>query len=365
LFHVGGGWCKGKLKDMEELIIEKIETNNYHTQQEIVDISIIVPLYNKEVSVGKCLETILCCRSYLLEIIVVDDGSIDNSVSVVKKYQYEDKRIKLICHEKNRGTFAARETGIRAAKGKYIFCVDPDDSINSECFKKAEPYFDKMDIIAFNMEFVHADCNEFWGEPFDQSLTGKDILDAYVNCRIQNWGVCSKLIKREITIQSLDALNVDCRLTISEDLFLNFAVCFFAQTYFHVNFTAYYYSYFHNAVSATRKIFTFESFSDAMEQNRYILQKLTDLFNNNGYDEHFLFMTKKNLAAFFLEKIRAIPDLNEKHSKIMLIELAYTMGSFAVYSVAMGSERDFILSILQENINDPLSRIQNLESTLI
>ncbi len=89
-------------------------------------ISVIIPVYNREKYIKNCLDILLNQSYKNLEIIVVDDGSSDNSVKIVKQYP----AVKLIQHTENKGQSVARNTGIDNATGKYIHFMDDDDEIN-------------------------------------------------------------------------------------------------------------------------------------------------------------------------------------------------------------------------------------------
>lgn len=89
-------------------------------------ISVIVPIYNVEKYLDKCIQSIIGQTYKNLEIILVDDGSKDNSGKICDKYAKEDSRIKVI-HKKNGGMSDARNKGLEAASGKYIQFVDSDD----------------------------------------------------------------------------------------------------------------------------------------------------------------------------------------------------------------------------------------------
>lgn len=92
-------------------------------------ISIIVPVYNVELYINACLDSIEQQTYKNLEIIVVEDCSTDNSIKAIKSH-LKDNRIKLIQHENNSGLSAARNTGIKAATGEYMMFVDSDDIID-------------------------------------------------------------------------------------------------------------------------------------------------------------------------------------------------------------------------------------------
>ncbi len=89
-------------------------------------VSVIVPIYNIEDEIGKCIESIISQTYRNLEIILVDDGSTDKSLSICHKYAADDKRIKVI-HKKNGGLVSARKAGMQAASGPYVAHIDGDD----------------------------------------------------------------------------------------------------------------------------------------------------------------------------------------------------------------------------------------------
>ena len=93
-------------------------------------ISVVIPVYNGEQYVKSCLDMMMAQSYKNLEIIVVNDGSADQSAALTKAYQ-----VKLINHEQNRGLSAARNTGIDAATGEFIHFMDVDDAINTDYYK--------------------------------------------------------------------------------------------------------------------------------------------------------------------------------------------------------------------------------------
>lgn len=97
-------------------------------------ISIIVPIHNAECSIEKCLDSILGQTYTNIEIILVNDGSVDSSKEICKKYELKDRRIVLISQE-NRGVSAARNTGLSMAHGKWIMFVDSDDYVENTICK--------------------------------------------------------------------------------------------------------------------------------------------------------------------------------------------------------------------------------------
>lgn len=98
-------------------------------------ISVIIPVYNVEKYLHRCLDSVIAQTYQNLEIICVDDGSIDDSGNICDQYAVRDARIKVI-HQENQGPSAARNRGLDAADGEYIAFVDSDDYILEDMYKK-------------------------------------------------------------------------------------------------------------------------------------------------------------------------------------------------------------------------------------
>ena len=98
------------------------------------EISIIVPVYNVEKYLKRCIDSILNQSFTDFELILVDDGSTDNSGKIIDEYALKDKRIKVI-HKENGGQGSARNRGLDIAKGNYIGFVDSDDWIHKDMYK--------------------------------------------------------------------------------------------------------------------------------------------------------------------------------------------------------------------------------------
>lgn len=94
-------------------------------------ISVLVAIYNVETYLSKCLDSIMAQTYSDLEIILVNDGSTDNSGIICEKYAEKDKRFKYI-YQKNEGLSCARNSGLRAASGDYILMVDGDDVLHPQ-----------------------------------------------------------------------------------------------------------------------------------------------------------------------------------------------------------------------------------------
>lgn len=142
-------------------------------------ISIIVPIFNVAEYLPKCIDSIIHQTYKNIEIILVDDGSTDESGRICDEYQEKDSRI-IVKHEKNGGVSSARNKGLDIAQGNYIGFVDGDDCIAPDMYEKlyynlnetkAEVAFGTMHRMS--MELEKGECIHL--------LEGRQILDAYIN----------------------------------------------------------------------------------------------------------------------------------------------------------------------------------------
>ena len=111
-------------------------------------LSIIVPIYNAEKTLSKCIESILCQEFKDYELILVNDGSTDNSLIICEEYQKKNPQIVLI-NQKNQGSVKARNNGLKKAQGIYVTTVDSDDFINKDLYSNIISKIKDYDIFMF------------------------------------------------------------------------------------------------------------------------------------------------------------------------------------------------------------------------
>ncbi|WP_407370901.1 glycosyltransferase [Carnobacterium sp.] len=123
-------------------------------------VSVIVPVYNVEMYIEECLDSIVKQTYQELQIIVVDDGSTDMSNQKVKSY-LSDSRVQFI-EQANKGLSGARNTGLKAANGKYVLFVDSDDYLEVNAIKELVYLMEKdqVDLIRFNGRAFLDELNE-------------------------------------------------------------------------------------------------------------------------------------------------------------------------------------------------------------
>lgn len=167
-------------------------------------LSIIVPVYNVEKYIERCIKSILNQTFSDFELIIVNDGSIDNSGVICDKYKKVDARVKVI-HKQNGGLSEARNIGLNIAQGDYIAFVDSDDYINRNMYeilyKNTIKY--NADIAVCNIEYVNE--KEFINESSEISIEECIVYDniqslnnLYSNENIQFIIAVNKLYRRDI-----------------------------------------------------------------------------------------------------------------------------------------------------------------------
>lgn len=162
-------------------------------------ITVIVPAYNAEKSIKKCLTSILenTREYYDLELIVVNNGSTDDTESIVRRMVDDDKRIKLICQE-NRGPAGSRETGLQNSTGDYIAWCDSDDWVEPDWLDSMFLYLKKYnaDISVCRPQITgHPnvdDPEKIWVWDHDE------VVELFLKQELFTGALWNKLIKREL-----------------------------------------------------------------------------------------------------------------------------------------------------------------------
>lgn len=117
-------------------------------------VSVIIPIYDAEQFIDRMIESVLSQSYSYFELILVDDGSRDSSLEICRKKEKKDKRIKII-EQKNSGVSVARNTGIEAAKGKYLLFVDSDDYIESNMIEMIISHSANEDDLTICGYYIH------------------------------------------------------------------------------------------------------------------------------------------------------------------------------------------------------------------
>ena len=141
----------------------------------MIKYSFIVPVYNTEKYLKKCLDSLVNQTYKDFEIIVVNDGSTDKSSSIISKYQKKYKNI-IVIDKENEGLSMARNRGVQKSSGKYIIFVDSDDYVSNKLLEEVDKKIDDSDILRFQIateDEEYTKINEYHEEGFE-SMCGYD-----------------------------------------------------------------------------------------------------------------------------------------------------------------------------------------------
>ncbi len=181
-------------------------------------VSIILPAYNAEKYLKRCLKSIAEQTYQHYEVIIIDDGSADSTGSIADSAANDDSRIKVI-HQKNSGVSAARNAGLQKAEGKYIACVDADDVIEPKYLEKLVGSIEKSGAQLSVCSYYHTDVklNILRKSSLeDQVVTGADIVEKMLRFRNINSAIWNKLFMLDIIRDNGIAFN--SRYAIGEDM---------------------------------------------------------------------------------------------------------------------------------------------------
>lgn len=189
-----------------------------------VQLSIIIPVYNVEPYLARCLDSILQQDFTDWEIIAVDDGSSDGSGRILDEYAARDSRIRAI-HKANGGVSSARNAGLDAARGEYLGFVDGDDLIAPDMYARltAEAYEGNFDLVQcdYHDYFEDGSSRPHHAPREPRSWNSREeIMLACLNSEIIH-SVCTKLIRRS----AVGSLRFDETLAIAEDALFVSEIC--------------------------------------------------------------------------------------------------------------------------------------------
>ncbi len=167
-------------------------------------VSIIIPVYNSEKYISKCIESILCQIYSDWELIIIDDGSTDQSYKIINEYVKKDTRIN-VYHFENRGVASSRNTGIGLSKGEYITFIDSDDYVEPE-------YLNKLveGLAKYNCDISSCDVLEIYNgkhqiiksldtvKNHETVVGSKKIVNDILYHKIKNGYSCAKLWKKSV-----------------------------------------------------------------------------------------------------------------------------------------------------------------------
>ena len=261
--------------------------------------SIIVPVYNVESYLAKCLDSILCQSYKDYEIIAINDGSTDNSSKILKEYVDKYDNI-IVINQENQGLSQARNNGVKEAKGEYIIFVDSDDFIEKDLLKKInDSLLNNPDLVRYQIREVSDKLTDYNEESFT-NLSGKDAFKKIVKYHyVENaW---SYAIKKEYYLKNKFSFK---KGLLHEDFGLIPLVIIKANIVNSIDYIGY------NYVQRNNSIMNNSNYEKIRKKAFDVLEQYLDLINK---DEDIYY--KSFLANSTILKLK---DLNKKDYKEFL-----------------------------------------------
>lgn len=279
-------------------------------------LSIIIPAYNIEYYIGRCLDSLLNQTYEDLEIIVVDDGSTDNTLSIIKEYCNKDNRITVI-HKENEGVSVARLTGMKKAKGEYVGFVDGDDIVEQDMFEflmnNAKKYNADISHCGYVMDFPdgHSDYYYNTGKIIVQNNQRglKDLLEGkYIEP-----GLWNKIYKKKLIDSFISNHNImDYTIKNLEDLLINYSLFKNSNIAVYEDVCMYHYTLRKSSAATTVRRNIFE---DPLKVMKILMDVETDAELHNVIYKRYI----SALITNFNQKI--YKDIAKKSKKILKKEL--------------------------------------------
>jgi glycosyltransferase involved in cell wall biosynthesis len=244
-------------------------------------VSIIIPVYNAECFLERCLDSVLSQTLSDIEVICIDDCSTDNSFKILNKYVQKDSRVKCFRNEKNIGQGLTRNIGLGIARGEYVAFVDCDDWIESDMYDVlySKTNIQKYDLICCNLIYdFPTGISEAPKMPKTELITLKFLIEEAIAPKIRLFSPnspCDKIYRRAY-LEKLNLRFESERVFMYEDKFFNLAFlvsnpsfCFVPTVFYH------YVIRYGSTMTSYRKEF----------KNRYFVMnnKIKNLFLENNF----------------------------------------------------------------------------------
>lgn len=279
-------------------------------------ISVIVPVYNTEKYLKKCLESIINQTYQDFEVIIVNDGSTDGSQKIIDEY-IEKYQTKIKClNKENSGLSSARNSGIEVARGNYIIFVDSDDYIEINLFEHLLPHIQKnIDLVKYKLIKVneqHKEIERIDGPTFDEA-TGEQGFNKLVFNDVLLEPACLYLYKRKIFTKNNFKFLEN---TYHEDFGLIPIILLHAKNMVSIDFYGYYY------VQASNSITRNEDYTKTVKRANDLLihyDNMKDLVKEMDIEEK----TRENIYLYYTNAIFNNLNKLQKEEKKKYVQQIY------------------------------------------
>lgn len=227
-------------------------------------VSIIIPVYNTGKHLRRCLDSVTNQTVKDIEIVIINDGSTDNSESIINEYTKKEKSLIKYYSKENEGVAKTRNLAIEKANSDYILFVDSDDYIDENLIEKLMPYIkEDIDIIKFKLKRVDEKGNviENVDGPTFEKTTGSEAFNKLYSQDVLIDSPCVYLIKRKLFTDN----NFEFKRTYHEDYGLIPLIILKAQSFVSISDYLYYYVQAEDSITRNENYDkTIKKFNDAI-----------------------------------------------------------------------------------------------------
>ena len=212
-------------------------------------VSIIIPVYNAEKYLKKCIESLINQTLSDIEIIFIDDKSTDNSLEIIKHYEFKDERIKVVENDINRGQGPARNLGVEIAQSEYIMFLDQDDWYEPTACEEAYNQISKNnnDLVIFNFTKIYEKTNRKLLDPrlgrYSEYFSNKNLKFSF----FENSECWTKIYRKNFLTEN-NIVNYSGK-SFGEDLYFTTKMILAADTFSILNKSLYNYRVHDNNMS--------------------------------------------------------------------------------------------------------------------
>lgn len=287
------------------------------------EISIIVPVYNVEKYLNKCVDSILNQTFKDFELILVDDGSPDNSGTICDQYAKEDTRVRVI-HKENGGLSSARNAGIEVAQGKFLGFVDSDDYIAEDMYELLYNNIlqEDADLSICGIYDIYKDKNPKVSPGFKKVCTKVEMIKMVLEAKLVSVHAVNKLYKRSL----FDKIRYPVGI-ITEDAAIIFQVLDQCKKIIFDASQKYY--YFHRDESISSKKFSIRDLDtiEVWKANEEWISKKYPIFKNKAHTRvcwaNFIVLDKLVLS----DKTEEAKNISKGIRKFLLNNFLFIMSN--------------------------------------
>lgn len=288
----------------------------------MVFFSVIIPAYNVEKYIESCLKSVINQTMQDFEVVVVNDGSNDNSGTICEKYRelYPDKFV--VIHQENKGLLITRRSGIARAKGEYFVFLDSDDKLRKDALEELKNVIleHKCDMVIFNASIVEDFATKFLQYPFENERIfegeGKNELYRLLCTSSMLNSLCFKMVKRSIVDVDAD-YNSYREINNGEDLLQSLPLITNAKKIVLFNESLYYYRQNRESISYSFDLNAYKS-AKLLKQivhNYILLWGRKDEYEKSFFVEYLNDIYVLVASSLFIKK-EQIPFLDKYFEEI-------------------------------------------------